>query len=822
MNKKIDIIFVNTNSAKKVYQDLADKWTAIEPPTWSLLLAESCRSKGFSVQILDALAENLSDEETAKRILELKPKYACFVTYSQNPNGGTTNMVGVYDVAKLVKENSDIKTISIGSHTAALPYEVLNNYNIDFISINEGVYLLHKLLSGVELSKIPGLGWKKWHFNTFDIYVNNGLNSLVPQDRMDIDLPGYAWDLLPYKNKPFDLYRAHIWHAEYQDKYRMPFASLYSSLGCQFRCNFCLLKGTKIVLSRNRNTNIENIKIGDKLISWNEKKLCLEETEVLKTISRKIDKIFKIKLSDGKTISVSEEHPFYVEGNWIKTKNLKIGDKLLVIEEKDKTSFRMKTINPMFNIETQEKVSKTAKKNFKEGKISPYLCSNKGKEQISKIAKEKMLSDKNPMYKEKNKEKARQRFSGENNLKWNGGTCVKLKPYYLNQNKKLRKKINKRDNFCCQTCGLSKKESRINIHHIDYNNLNNQESNMITLCVSCHMKTNHDRDFWQKHYTKIMLDRSIDCPHYVRIESIEEINGQFVVYNLECNPYNNYFAENILTHNCMINTINRTDISEGITAADSNNMRWWSPNHMIKIFDELINKYGISTIRIADEMFFLNKKYYEPLLTNLRDKGYGKDIRMWTYARVDTVNKRFLDLFKSGGVKWLALGIEAANQQIRKEIYKGKFQDINIRDIVKQIREHGMYAGCNYIFGHPEENLSQMQETLDLALELNGEFSNFYTAMALPGSPLYYEAKKNGWKLPDKPEAWSFHSYECQPLPTKYLKPEEVLSFRDKAWHTFFESPKFLKSIEEKFGIEAVNNIKEQSKIKLKRKILEN
>ena len=38
---------------------------------------------------------------------------------------------------------------------------------------------------------------------------------IVPQDRMDIDLPGYARDLLPYKNKPLDLYRAHFLHAEY-------------------------------------------------------------------------------------------------------------------------------------------------------------------------------------------------------------------------------------------------------------------------------------------------------------------------------------------------------------------------------------------------------------------------------------------------------------------------------------------------------------------------------------------------------------------------------------------------------------------------------
>ena len=35
---------------------------------------------------------------------------------------------------------------------------------------------------------------------------------------MDIDLPGYAWDLLPFKDKPLDLYRAPMWHAEYDFK----------------------------------------------------------------------------------------------------------------------------------------------------------------------------------------------------------------------------------------------------------------------------------------------------------------------------------------------------------------------------------------------------------------------------------------------------------------------------------------------------------------------------------------------------------------------------------------------------------------------------
>ena len=42
---------------------------------------------------------------------------------------------------------------------------------------------------------------------------------------MDIDLPGYAWDLLPFRSKPLDLYRSPMWHAEYDDNKRTPYSN---------------------------------------------------------------------------------------------------------------------------------------------------------------------------------------------------------------------------------------------------------------------------------------------------------------------------------------------------------------------------------------------------------------------------------------------------------------------------------------------------------------------------------------------------------------------------------------------------------------------
>jgi hypothetical protein len=113
-----------------------------------------------------------------------------------------------------------------------------------------------------------------------------------------------------------------------------------------------------------------------------------------------------------------------------------------------------------------------------------------------------------------------------------------------------------------------------------------------------------------------------------------------------------------------------------------------------------------------------------------------------------------------------------------------------------------------------------MQQTLDLALELCTEFANFYPCQALPGSPLYYTAKTNGWKLPTTNEGFSFLSYDSQPLPTRHLSAAEVLRFRDQAWHRYFADPTYLALVERKFGLAQRQNIEAMSKIKLRRKLL--
>ncbi|MEK7451427.1 MAG: radical SAM protein [Patescibacteria group bacterium] len=252
--------------------------------------------------------------------------------------------------------------------------------------------------------------------------------------------------------------------------------------------------------------------------------------------------------------------------------------------------------------------------------------------------------------------------------------------------------------------------------------------------------------------------------------------------------------------------------------------RMFSPDWVIKEIDILVNKYGVRNIKIIDEMFVLNRNHVLGICDRIIERGY--DLNIWAYARVDTVKDEYLEKLQKAGFRWLALGIESGSKHVRDGVEKGRFGTAEILRVVRKIQEAGIRVIGNYIFGLPDDNLLSMQETLDLAIEANCEFANFYCAMAYPGSKLHAVAKRNGWPLPGDPGGpgwigYSQHSYECLPLPTKNLSATQVLQFRDNAFRVYFSHQKYLKMIGEKFGTKIVNHINKMNSVVLRRKLVQ-
>jgi len=149
--------------------------------------------------------------------------------------------------------------------------------------------------------------------------------------------------------------------------------------------------------------------------------------------------------------------------------------------------------------EAKEKISKknTGKKRTEEvkqkmseifsGENNPFYGKKHSDESRAKISQNHAdhSGEKNPNY--GNGEK----LKGENNPSWLGG--ISYEDYGLEFSEELKTKIRKRDFFRCNMC----EENGYDVHHIDYDKKNNFEQNLITLCRSCHAKTNFNRDNWK-------------------------------------------------------------------------------------------------------------------------------------------------------------------------------------------------------------------------------------------------------------------------------------------------------------------------------------
>ena len=87
---------------------------------------------------------------------------------------------------------------------------------------------------------------------------------------------------------------------------------------------------------------------------------------------------------------------------------------------------------------------------------------------------------------------------GELSANWQNGKSFELYPPEFN--KELKQLILERDIYTCQDPNCEHKTVLLVIHHIDYVKKNNFEYNLITLCNSCHVKTNGNREYWKKFY----------------------------------------------------------------------------------------------------------------------------------------------------------------------------------------------------------------------------------------------------------------------------------------------------------------------------------
>jgi len=247
-------------------------------------------------------------------------------------------------------------------------------------------------------------------------------------------------------------------------------------------------------------------------------------------------------------------------------------------------------------------------------------------------------------------------------------------------------------------------------------------------------------------------------------------------------------------------------------------MRHWQPEWVLNQVDHLVKKYDIKHLKINDELFILDQNHFMPIVDGLIERDYGLNIT--AFARVDSVKEKDLDKMKKAGINWLQFGIESGNRRVLDTASKGKYDENHVKNIVGKIHNAGIDLCANFIFGLPGDTKETMQNTLDLAFELKPAFPSFFCAMAAPGSDLYDDALKKGYRLPETWDGYAQQGYNFVPLENGHLSAEEILKFRDSAFNQYFRNPDYLSRVEKKFGAKARAHVEDMSKHNLKRRLL--
>jgi len=86
---------------------------------------------------------------------------------------------------------------------------------------------------------------------------------------------------------------------------------------CTCYTTSCFPAGTKVTMADNSKKNIEEIKIGEFVTSYDEKTKETKKERVTEIETPIRDHMCEIKFSDGTTLELTDEHPIYAKNNWV-------------------------------------------------------------------------------------------------------------------------------------------------------------------------------------------------------------------------------------------------------------------------------------------------------------------------------------------------------------------------------------------------------------------------------------------------------------------------------------------------------------------------
>lgn len=200
-----------------------------------------------------------------------------------------------------------------------------------------------------------------------------------------------------------------------------------------------------------------------------------------------------------------------------------------------------------------------------------------------------------------------------------------------------------------------------------------------------------------------------------------------------------------------------------------------------------ITAYNLKNIALHSDTATLRKDWMYEFCEKI-----PKGVRWICNSRVDTVDPDLLKRMRQAGCWMVCYGIESGDDYVLTMNKKNASVE-DARNAVRWAKDAGLQVWIYMMLGLYCETRESMDRTLKLALELPVDIANFAISAPYPGTEWNKIAKREGWLLSERWEAFdqNYSAIVNQP----YCSAKEVKAFQLKAylrWYLSWRGLKFL------------------------------
>ncbi len=145
---------------------------------------------------------------------------------------------------------------------------------------------------------------------------------------------------------------------------------------------------------------------------------------------------------------------------------------------------------------------------------------------------------------------------------------------------------------------------------------------------------------------------------------------------------------------------------------------------------------------VLDENFLLDRPRALKLLALMQT--HEKPWALYVFSSANALRKYSMEELVGLGVSWVWLGMEG------KESRYGKLKNVNTRDLVRNLQDHGIRVLGSSIIGLEEHTPANIGEAIDYAVSHNTDFHQFMLCTSVAGTPQHAEHRARGMLLDEE------------------------------------------------------------------------